>query len=258
MEKRRLVLIDSHAHLSSQELLPQANTLVLRAQEAGVQKVVNICTDLPSLEGGISLAQRFPGVVYNVAATPPHDVDGDDFFPRVEEAIEQGALVGIGESGLDYFYERAPRELQRDCLFRYAQLAQKHSLPFVVHCREAFPDLFAVLKEFSSLPVLIHCFTGDLEEARQVVDRGWYCSLSGIVTFKKSDSLRAVAKFLPLDRLMIETDSPYLAPQGHRGKPNEPAFVSSVAHAIAEVRGESVEEIASHSTDNARKFFLLN
>lgn len=258
MESKKPVLIDSHAHLSSRELLPQAEALVLRAQEAGVQKIVNICTDCPSLKGGVALAQKFPGIVYNVAATTPHDVDREDFFPHVERAVEQGQLVSIGESGLDYFYQRAPKQAQIESLLKYAQLAQTHDLPLVVHCRDAFSDLFAILKDFATLSVLIHCFTGTVEEAREAVERGWFCSLSGIVTFKKSESLHKVAQFLPLDNLMIETDSPYLAPQGHRGKPNEPAFVGVVAHAIAELRGESVGEVAACTTRNACSFFLLN
>jgi TatD DNase family protein len=252
-------VIDSHAHLTSIELLPEVDAIVQRALDAGVEKIINICTDQPSLEAGIKLSERF-SQVYNTAATTPHDVekDGAKFFPYVEKAARAGQLVALGETGLDYFYEHSPKALQQAFLSRYFALGQKVDLPVVFHCRDAFEDLFAIAdKEWKGKSALLHCFTGTLEEARGVLDRGWYLSLSGIVTYKKSEELREVAKFVSLDRLVIETDSPYLAPQSRRGRQNEPAFVRETAEKIAEVKKLPVEEVIHQTAKNASQFFNL-
>ena len=252
-------MIDSHAHLTSLELLPNVDAIIERALSAGVKKMVNICTDEPSLKAGLQLRERFQEV-YNTAATTPHDVekDGEHFFPIVEEAALKGQLVALGETGLDYFYEHSPKAVQQAFLTRYFALGQKVDLPIVFHCREAFEDLFAIAdSEWKGRSALIHCFTGTLDEARGLLDRGWYLSLSGIVTYKKSEALREVASFVPLDRLVIETDRPYLSPQSHRGKQNEPAFVRETAEKIAEVKQISLDEVVEQTAKNASTFFRL-
>lgn len=191
----------------------------------------------------------------NAAATTPHDVakSGESDFDEI--AKEASRLQAIGETGLDYYYEHSPRELQQLFLRRYLKLARDHQLPVVIHCREAFADLFKILDEEGHAGGVLHCFTGTLEEAQGVIARGFYLSLSGIVTFKKSLELQEVGKAVPLDRLLIETDAPYLAPQSHRGKRNEPAFLVDTARFLADLRTIPFEELALHTSANAEALF---
>lgn len=252
-------MIDSHAHLSSEELFLSAEELISRAQKAGVQKIVNICTDELSLNKGLILQKKFPGIIYTTAATTPHDVEaeGNSFFPLVEKNSDQ--LVAIGETGLDYFYKHSPKEVQKAFLLRYFELALRVNLPLIFHCRDAFEDLFAMADQhYKSSKAVLHCFTGSIEEARKVIDRGWMLSISGIVTFKKSEALREVARFVPLDHLLIETDAPYLAPQSHRGERNEPAYLVETAQCIAAAKNCSFDEVVTATTQNALRVFAIN
>jgi TatD DNase family protein len=163
----------------------------------------------------------------------------------------------VGETGLDYHYEHLPKAVQKECLSRYLALAVETALPVIFHCRNAFEDLFSITDtEYPRhSPAILHCFTGTLDEATEVIKRGWHLSLSGIVTFKKSDSLREVAKIIPLSQLLIETDTPFLAPQTQRGKPNEPSFLPEIALCIAAVKGIDVEEVARATSENAKRLF---
>jgi TatD DNase family protein len=251
------MFIDTHCHITSDALYPFADALLHKAKNEGVDAIVNICTDISSLERGIKLKERYPWI-YNTAATTPHDVEveGELFFPKVREAIKKKHLVAIGETGLDYFYEHSNKALQQEFLSRYFVLAKEESLPLIFHCRDAFEDLFSMADEqYQNRPAVLHCFTGGISEARKVLDRGWYISLSGIVTFKKSELLREVAHFVPIDRLFIETDAPYLAPQSHRGKQNEPSFISETAALIAHVKNISIQELAIVTSQSAKAFF---
>lgn len=251
------MLIDTHAHLTSEKVINDIHELLRRARAAGVWKIVNICTDRKTLDDGLKLSQQYDWI-YNTAATTPHDVEqeGETFFSEVEVVAKAGKLVGIGETGLDYFYEHSPRVLQKKYLSKYFALALEYKLPLVIHCRDAFIDLFAQADvEYKSEQAILHCFTGTLEEAKSVLDRGWYLSLSGIVTYKKSELLREVARFVPLDRLLIETDAPYLAPQSLRGKQNEPSFIVETAQVIAEEKKISFEELTKKTSENACKIF---
>lgn len=250
-------MIDSHAHLTSPQILPDVTKVIKRAKEAGVEKIINICTDEASLKAGLKLAKEEDGI-YNTAATTPHDVEeeGESFFPLVEEAVNE--LVAIGETGLDYFYEHSPKGLQQEFLSRYLDLATRSSLPVIFHCRDAFADLFSTTDaEYRDRPAVLHCFTGTIEEARGVLDRGWYVSFSGIITYKKSETLREVAKFVPLDRMFVETDSPYLAPQKWRGKQNEPAYMIATLEKMAELKGISPKEVKKQTAENISSFFSL-
>ena len=254
-----MTYIDTHAHLTSEQLLPQLSSLLQRAKHAQVEAIINICTDAASLQAGLSLVSQDPAV-FHTAATTPHDVEteGEAFFPLVERAAREKKLVAIGETGLDYFYEHSQRALQQHLLSRYFALAQSVGLPLIFHCRGAFSDLFAMADEqYRGLPALLHCFTGTWEEAQGVLDRGWLLSISGIVTFKKSEALRAVVRQVPLEQLVIETDAPYLAPQTHRGKINEPAFVPEVAQCIAAIKEIPLPEVARVTRANALHFFAL-
>jgi TatD DNase family protein len=255
------MLIDAHAHLTHPDFQGDLPTLVEEAKRVGIEAIVNICTDPDEVEQGLALCRTYPEI-YTVAATTPHDADkeGEAYFPQMERYAHSGVLVAIGETGLDYHHYSASKEIQKLFLRRYLQLAIQCHLPVVIHCREAFADLFQILDEEYvvgglHLPGMLHCFTGTLVEAKEVVARGWYLSLSGIVTFKKSQTLQEVAKYVPLDQLVIETDAPYLAPLPYRGKRNVPAYLIETARFIASLRGISFEELAAATSRNARTLF---
>jgi TatD DNase family protein len=251
---------DSHAHLSSEEVFPFIDSVMEKAQLSEVTRVLNICTDPETLKKGLLLEKRF-SQIKNAGATTPHDVEkeGEEVFPIFAASARNRELVAIGETGLDYHYAHSNREIQKKFLVRYLHLALECQLPVIFHCREAFSDLFAITDhEYKrKAPAILHCFTGSVEEAENVLERGWYLSLSGIVTFKRSEPLREVAKIVPIDQLLIETDTPYLAPQSKRGKQNEPSFISETALCIAEVKGISIEEVARASFENAAKLFRM-
>lgn len=256
-------LMDSHAHLSDETLIDQVEGMVQRAQAAGLYAVVNICTDVPSLRRGLVLQQQHPHFIFNSAAVPPHDVveKGEADFGEIQKCAKEGLLVAVGETGLDYFHHAHTKDLQKHFLRAYLHLALETSLPVVIHCREAFSDFFEILDaEYQTHgkhgPGVLHCFTGTPKEAEEVLKRGWFLSLSGIVTFKKNEELRQIAKTTPLNQLLIETDAPYLAPQAHRGKVNEPAFLVETAKVIAEVKGISLEELVEATCENAKRLFL--
>lgn len=249
--------IDSHAHLTSEKVIDHVEEILERAQQHKVDRIINICTDVKSLEKGIALAKRHSWI-FNTAATTPHDVEkeGESFFPVVTENIDK--LVALGETGLDYYYEHSNRELQKKFLKRYFELGISSKLPLIFHCRDAFADLFSLADaHYKNRPAILHCFTGTMEEAKKGLDRGWLISFSGIVTFKKSQALREVAAFVPLDRMLIETDTPYLAPDSKRGKPNEPSYIIETAQVIAGLKGIDINEVAAATSNNAKKFFSI-
>lgn len=245
--------IDSHAHLTGAKVLDHVEEMLERAVQHDVRAVVNVCTDQHSLEKGIALQRRHRWV-FNAAACTPHDVEkwGDPFFEMVAEFARKGSLIAIGETGLDYHYEYAPKEVQKRHVVKYLELAEETKLPLIFHCREAFDDL---LEMYQGSAAVVHCFTGTADEARRCLERGWLISFSGIVTFKNSQALREVVKFVPLERMVIETDTPYLAPQSRRGMMNEPSFVVETAEVIAGVKGVPLHEVAVATSRNAAQFF---
>ena len=249
------MFVDSHAHLTGHTVTDHVVEMLERAKQHQVKAIVNVCTDQASLEKGLSLVKRHRWV-FNAAAATPHDVEkiGDSFFPIVARFAREGGLIAIGETGLDYHYEHSPKDLQKEHLARYLELAQETKLPLIFHCREAFQDLFE-MTEGKEIAAVLHCFTGTMEEAQKCVARGWMVSLSGIVTFKNSLALREVAKYIPLNQLLIETDTPYLAPLSKRGKMNEPGYVVETAEVIAQVKGMTAEELGNATARNAAQFF---
>ncbi len=251
------MIVDTHAHLTSPELAANADEIIARAKAAGVTRIVNICTDQVSLEKGLELAERYDWI-FNAAATTPHDVvkDGEAFFPLVAAQAKKKKLIAIGETGLDYFYEHSPKAVQQEFTKRYLQLASACGLPAIFHCRDAFPDLFSLTNEvYAGKPALLHCFTGTVDEAKQGLERGWMISFSGIITFKKSEALREVAKYVPLENIVVETDAPYLAPQSKRSQVNEPAFIRETVEVLAHLKNRSIEEVSRITSANALKFF---
>jgi TatD DNase family protein len=253
------MLTDSHAHLGYDTLYDNLEEVLLRSAGAGVSRIFNICTDRVTAERGVEISKKHK-MIYNVAATTPHDVkeEGEANFSFFEKLAKEKHLVAIGETGLDYHYEHSPKDQQKLFLIRYFALAKECALPVVIHCRDAFEDLFAIADEqYKDLPLLLHCFTGGIEEARRALDRGWKISFSGIVTFKKSEQLREAALYTPLESMLIETDSPYLAPQSKRGQSNEPSFILETAQKLAELKKVSFEDFAKVTSDNASQFFNI-
>lgn len=256
------MFVDSHAHLTSGAFSEdEIVQLLQRANQSGVEAILNIAVDPESLEKGVKLFAEYPWVGL-AGATTPHDVEkeGDFAFPFFEQAARRGDLLAIGETGLDYHYLHSDKEMQRKFLIRYLRLAIECNLPVVIHCRDAFADLIEILDaeyQQSTAGGVLHCFTGTEEEAAQLLSRGWYLSFSGIVTFKKSEALREVLKTVPLSQLLIETDSPYLAPQSKRGKVNEPAFLPEIAATIAQIKQMEPQEVAIAATHNAKHLFKL-
>lgn len=249
---------DSHAHLTDPELLPHVEALIKRAKLAGVSQVINVCTDTASLEAGLQLETRDPWI-RNAGATTPHDVEkcGVQAFPLFAQAAREHRLVAIGETGLDYHYQHSQPSIQQEFLIRYIELAIECELPVIFHCREAFRDLFSIADHhyLVGAPAVVHCFTGTMEEAKNCIERGWMISFSGIVTFKNSESLRDVARWVPLESMLIETDAPYLAPQSKRGQVNEPANIYETASCLATLKNRPIEEIAEITMENARRIF---
>lgn len=252
--------IDSHAHLCDAALFPDIDNILKRSRQAHVTHIINICTTTEDLEKGIHLQSKYP-FIRNAGATTPHDAkEPEDLaFPFFEKAAHAKQLCAIGETGLDYYHKDLHPKIQKEYLIRYLHLANETHLPVIFHCREAFDDLFAITDQELSKKnkAIIHCFTGSLKEAEQVLERGWYISLSGIVTFKKSEDLRLIAQKIPLNQLLIETDAPFLAPQSKRGKTNEPAFVIETASCIAKIKQIQEEEIAKATSENTKRLFHI-
>ena len=247
-------LIDTHAHLN----LPGYDDLdevVLRAQGAGVTRVVVVGIDLNSSRKALELSERFSGYIFAAVGIHPHEVrhlqdrDYEELWSLLRKA------VALGEIGLDLAKEYSPRKQQFEHLERQLAIAKELNLPVVLHVREAYREIFPILKKYLALKAVFHCFVGGIEEARKALDLGLYLSITGIVTFPKGDNLREVVRYAPLESLMLETDCPFLAPVPYRGRRNEPAYVRYVAEKVAEVKGIEVEECARVTTETARVFF---
>jgi TatD DNase family protein len=260
------VLVDSHCHLSYDFSPKSADDLVREAQESGVQYLVAIGTDLENTSTLHLLSERYPGVVHTIGVHP-HDASalGPSDLKTLRTRASHPLCRAIGEIGLDYHYEHSPRTTQIQDLQAQLELALELKLPVVVHSREAEEDLLPRLEHYArqarmrpGQPVgVIHCFTGTQAFGSACLDAGFLISFSGILTFKNSDSLRDCARTYPLDRLMIETDSPYLAPVPHRGKKCEPAWVRFTAMKLAEIKGVTLDEVAEITTRNACALFRL-
>jgi len=253
-------LFDTHAHLNFSHFPEQEwPELLQRAAQENVHAIVDVATDQLSYDRSLSIPAG-PSHIYRAAATPPHDLetDEDPFFSTVQRAVEQGKLVAIGETGLDYFHSSETKSYQKAIFTRYIDLSQKNSLPLIIHCRDAFEDFLAMVTEHNLFsPNVLHCFTGTKEDAKRLLDMGWYISFSGIITYPRSDDLREVAQFVPLNRLLVETDAPYLTPQPKRGKRNEPSFLHHTVETIAALKNLSVEKVAKETYLNGCRLFTV-
>ncbi len=256
-------LIDSHAHLDSDDLAGDLEGVRARARAAGVERVVTIGLWRGDGDFGnaVELATRWPEWFSATVGIHPHECArvGEADWARSEVLARDPRVVGVGETGLDFHYDLSPRDVQETCFRRSIQVAHRVGKPLVIHVREAEDACARVLRE-EGLPAaggVIHCFTGDAAAARTWLDLGLYVSVAGIVTFKTAGAIREAVKLVPDDRLLVETDSPFLAPIPFRGKRNEPAHVRLVAEKVAEVRGQPPEEVAARTTENARRLFRL-
>ena len=252
-------LIDSHCHLDSPEFDTDRDEVVARALEAGVEQMVAIGTGSgpPDLEAGIRLADRYPQF-YATVGIHPHDAAKatDPDFQRLAELLSHPKVVALGEIGLDYHYDFSPRETQTSVFIQQMEIAAAAKKPIVIHTREAWDDTAALLEQYwkpHGMGGIMHCFSGGPAEARRALDLGFYLSFGGIVTFPKALDLQAAAKEAPVDRILVETDSPYLAPVPKRGKRNEPALVVHTARKLADLRGQSLEEVSLVTTENFRR-----
>lgn len=261
--------VDSHAHLEMPQFDSDREEVFVRAREAGVESVVAIGsgTGPGSLDCGIQLAQSHPGI-HATIGIHPHEAKlaTEADFAELDQLAKNPKVIAWGEIGLDYFYDHSPREVQKTVFRRQMESARAAKLPIVIHCRpaensdDAWDECLAMLREHwasSGLAGILHCFTGSVAHAHEALDLGFMISFAGNVTFPKAANIREAARELPLDRLLIETDSPFLAPVPHRGKRNEPAFVKEVAREIGELRGRTTEEIGEQTADNFYGFFKL-
>jgi len=253
------MLIDSHCHLDFPDFAGEHEAVMARAQSAGVARIVTISTRVKRHSEVLAMAERFPQVYCSVG-THPHnaheelDIGTNELIARTRHP----KVVAIGEAGLDYHYDSSPRDAQEHGFRNHIAAARATGLPLVIHSREADADMARILEEETgkgAFPAVLHCFTGGRDLAQRAIALGLFISFTGILTFKKSDDLRMIAKSLPADRILVETDAPYLAPGPHRGKRNEPAFVAEIAKVLAKTRETSPDEIARQTTDNFFRLF---
>jgi TatD DNase family protein len=260
------MFIDSHAHIDGPEFDADREQVIQRALASSVTTILNIGTGDPhsnALERAVALGERYDSI-YTAIGTHPHDARLYD--DRAEEKIralirKSSRVIAWGEIGLDFHYDNSPRDIQLEVFGRQLRAARESNLPVIIHTREAEAETLEVLRtEFAGAERtgIFHCFSGRLELARQALDLGFMISFSGIVTFKKADDLRAVASQVPLDRLLIETDCPFLTPVPYRGKRNEPGYVVEVARCLAALRDKETEEIGRITAANFRRFFNLD
>ncbi|WP_334145139.1 TatD family hydrolase [Rhabdothermincola sp.] len=244
--------IDHHCHL---EAGPSGDALVAEARAAGVARLIVVGTDGAQSRQAVEVAAAHEGV-WATAGVHPHDASGG--LDGIAELLDRPEVVAVGECGLDYHYDHSPRPVQREVFARQIGLAHEHDLALVIHTREAWEDTFEILAA-EGVPerAVLHCFTGGPREARRALDLGLSLSFSGIVTFKRADDLREAVACCPLERVLVETDSPYLAPEPHRGRPNRPALVPLVGAAVARAGGWSVEEVAETTWRNAERLYRL-
>jgi TatD DNase family protein len=253
------MLIDSHCHLDFPDFAAELDGVVLRARQAGISRLVTISTRVQRHRDVLAIAERFPEVYCSVGTHPHYaheelDIAAADLVARTRAE----KVVALGEAGLDYHYDNSPREAQERGFRTHIAAARETGLPLVIHSREADADTARILEEEmekGAFAAVLHCFTGGPDVARRAIALGHFISFTGILTFKNSTALRAIAAELPADRILVETDAPYLAPGRYRGKRNEPAYVVETAKVLAETRGISFEEIARQTTDNFFRLF---
>lgn len=254
-----MTLVDSHCHLDDKQFDPDRDDVIEKARQAGVERMMAIGTGNgpPDLEAGLRLARQYP-FIYATIGVHPHDAARatPETFAALEALAGDEKVLAIGEIGLDYHYDFSPRDVQAAVFVEQLKIARGAGKPIVIHTREAWEHTLRLLQENWSGGGIMHCFSGGAAEARQALDLGFHLSFGGVVTFPKAQMLREAARMAPEDRLLVETDAPYLAPVPHRGKRNEPAFMVETVRRLAEVRGVHAERIAEVTTANFEKLLF--
>ncbi len=252
-------LIDSHCHLTFEVLTRQLDDVLARARDAGVSRMLCVGTDVADTRAALEIA-RGRDTIRAAAGIHPHEAGKatDADLEALEGLLAEPEVLAAGEMGLDYHYDFSDHDSQKRVFAAQLDLARRHDLPVIMHCREAYGDAIPLMEQadMPGRPVVFHCFTGSTDEARAVLDRGWWLSFTGIVTFKNSRELQEIARTYPSERLMVETDAPYLSPEPVRKqRPNEPAYVRHTAEFLARLRGEPFEQLAAAAVANAESFF---
>lgn len=251
-------LIDTHSHIDMEDFDNDLDEVILNARNAGVEKIVLPSVDKNSFEKVMEISNKYKDVYCALGIHPSeaHNAKEED-FEEIIKLINTSKVIAIGECGLDYYWDKTYIEEQKKVFLRQIEIARKYKLPLLVHDREAHKDTFDLLTQNikDEIPIVMHCFSGSLEFARECIKKGMYTALGGVVTFKNAKKAHEIAKEIPLEYLLLETDAPYLTPVPYRGKRNEPAYVKFVAEEIAKIRGISFEEVAETTTANARKIF---
>lgn len=250
-------MIDAHLHLCDDALYQDAASIIQDAQKHQVQEFLNVVTNKQELDRALILKKQFPFLKI-AASTTPHEAESliDPFFEEVARCAKNKTIDAIGETGLEYFHPGLDKERQKEYLNKYIELAVQANLPLVFHCRDAFEDLFKALTPYKGqVRGMVHCFTGSYEEAMKAIDLGMMISISGIVTFRNSTALQTAVSKLPLSSILIETDSPYLAPLSQRGKTNRPSFIKETYQKVAHLKNISAQELERHVAANFFKIF---
>jgi TatD DNase family protein len=251
-------LIDTHCHLEMDAFNPDRDVVINRAQHAGVQTIITIGSDLDSNIKGLKLSKKYD-CIFSSIGIHPHDAKGfsDEVYKKLKAWASRDKVVAIGETGLDYHYDNSPREVQKDVFRKHLVLSKETGLPAIIHSREAKRDTLDIIKESGVHKGVLHCFSGDIEMAKKGMDMGFLISIAGPVTFKNARRLQEIAKALPDEHLLIETDAPYLTPEPFRGKRNEPSYIIHTAKLLAELRGITFEDLARITTLNAKRLFNI-
>ncbi|NMB08658.1 MAG: TatD family hydrolase [Tissierellia bacterium] len=254
------MLIDSHAHLDDRRFNRDRDRLIESLKENGIDLVINPGADLQTSIKAVALAEKYENIYAAVGVHPHSAKEMDDSTVNVLKSFtNREKVIAIGEIGLDYYYDNSPRDIQRKRFIEQLNLAKEVDLPVIIHSRSAAGETFEILKEAQdgNLEGVLHCYSGSVEMAREYIKLGFYISIAGPVTFKNARVLKEVAKEVPLDKLLIETDAPYLTPEPYRGKRNEPIYVRYVAGTIAEIKGITFEEVAKATSENTKKLFRI-
>ena len=253
------MLIDSHCHLDFPDFAAELDAVVARARAAGIARLVTICTRVRKFPQVLAVAEKFPEIFCSVGTHPHNAHEELDIDAKALIALTKNPkVVAIGEAGLDYHYDKSPRDAQAQGFRQHIAAARETGLPLVIHSREADADMARILEEETgkgAFPAVLHCYTGGRDLAFRAIELGLYIGFTGILTFKNGQDLRDLAKDLPAERILVETDAPYLAPLPYRGKRNEPAFVVETAKVLADTRGVSADEIARQTTENFFRLF---
>ncbi len=253
------MLVDSHCHLDFPDFAAELDAVVERARDAGIGRMVTICTRVRKFPQVLAVAEKYPDIFCSVG-THPHNAheELDIGAAALIKLTQHPKVVALGEAGLDYHYDKSPRDAQTQGFRQHVAAARETGLPLVIHAREADADMSRILEEETgkgAFPAVLHCYTGGRDLAFRAMELGLHMGFTGILTFKNGQDLRAIAKDLPAERILVETDSPYLAPLPYRGKRNEPSYVVNTAKVLAETRGVSEEEIARQTTENFFRLF---